>query len=252
MICIIEYMTIKNHIQTLKDPDKRVKVITFFTMLYNFFWAIGKILFGVFMQTYIYCISGAYTLLLGFSKKIFVSNHNVDKEIDIETKSLIIGILLTISGIAFGIYMGGLYIWQHDYDYGLIWSIAIAACSFVELGIAIYNLLKVRKKDDILLFSLRCCNIASSLFAIVLTQVALLSATGTENTYMYNATTGIIASVLVICVGFIVIGKSAFLQKKKASENIQQKTNKKLEENSEKTRENNKFLKKKIKTKKNN
>ncbi len=211
-------MNIKQHIHSLKDSDKRVKVITFITMLYNFFWAIGKILFGVFMRSYLYCISGAYTLLLGFSKKVFVSNHKTTKEINLETKSLIIGILLIISGIAFGIYMGGLYIWQIDFQYNMIWSITIALCSFVELGISIHNLIKVRKKDDILLLSLRCCNIGSSLFAMVMTQVALLSATGTKNTYMYNATTGVIASILVICLGFFVIGKSAFMEKRKQTE----------------------------------
>lgn len=104
-------MNIKQHIHSLKDSDKRVKVITFITMLYNFFWAIGKILFGVFMRSYLYCISGAYTLLLGFSKKVFVSNHKTTKEINLETKSLIIGILLIISGIAFG------FIWA-DFIFG--------------------------------------------------------------------------------------------------------------------------------------
>lgn len=209
------YFMNTNQSSLLKNKDHRTKIITFITMLYNFFWAIVKIFFGIFMSSYLYCISGIYTLLLGFSKKTFISNHKATKEINIETKALIIGILLTVSGLAFGFYMGGIYFWKINFEYSLIWSIAIAFCSFLELGVSIYNLIKVRKKDDILLFSLRCCNIGSSLFAIVMTQVALLSATQTENTYLYNATFGIVASVLVIILGFIVIGKSAYDEKRK-------------------------------------
>lgn len=204
----------KNNLLTRED--KKIRTITFITMLYNFFWAILKIIFGIFMRTYLYSISGIYTLLIGFSKKTFIANHKTTKDINIETKSLIIGILLAISGLAFGVYMGLIYFWKINFEYTLIWSIAIAFCSFLELGIAIYNLIKVRKKDDILLFSLRCCNIGSSLFAIVMTQVALLSATKTENSYISNATFGIIASVLVVILGFIVIGKSIYEEKHKS------------------------------------
>lgn len=200
-------------IDFFRNTEQRVKIITFLTMLYNFFWAIGKIVFGIFMQTYLYCISGIYTLLLAFSKKTFVSNRNSAKNINIETKALLIGILLTISGVAFGIYMGSLYIWQYEYHYGLIWSISIAFCSFVELGIAIRNLVKSKKKNDILLFSLRCCNVGASCFAIVMTQVALLSATNTTNTAFYNATTGMCASVIVVSLGIWAICKSALAQK---------------------------------------
>lgn len=185
----------------------RTKIITYTTMVYNFFWSILKIFFGVFMNSFLYCISGVYTLLFGFIKKIFLSNH-ANKEVNLETKSIIIGVLLTISGFAFGLYMGRLFFVSYEANYGLIWSIAIAGCSFVELGLAIFNLRKARKGDDILLFSLRCCNLSASFFAIVLTQVALLSATKAENTSFSNAITGVVASILVVVLGFVVIGIS--------------------------------------------
>lgn len=189
------------------DKTFRTKIITYTTMVYNFFWSILKIFFGFFMRTYLYCISGIYTLLFGFIKKIFISNHS-NKDVNLELKSLIIGILLTISGVAFGLYMGRLFFYPDEKTYGLVWSIAIAVCSFVELGLAIYNMRKVRKREDILLFSLRCCNLSSSLFAIVLTQVALLSATKAVNSSTSNAITGVIVGILVMLIGLFVIGIS--------------------------------------------
>lgn len=199
-------MKISETIQTLKkDKEKRTRAITFTTMLYNFFWSIGKILFGIFMHSYVYLISGVYTLMIAFVKKIFISNHNTKKSINPASKSIIIGSLLTAIGFVFAIYMGRLFFISRDNEYGLIWSIAIATCSFVELGIAVFNLVNAKKKNDILLFSLRCCNVVSSVFAIVLTQVALLSATGAENISHFNAITGSIAGLISIILGSIVI-----------------------------------------------
>lgn len=211
------YKTFKN------DKETRTKWITYTTMTYNFVWSILKITFGIFMRSFLYCISGAYTLLMGFVKKIFLSNRNTVKNIKIETKSLIMGVLLTICGLAFGLYMGRLFFWPQEFHYGLIWSIAIAVCSFIELGLAIFNVRKARKKEDILLFSLRCCNLSASFFAIVLTQTALLSATATKDVSIYNAITGVIAGLLVVIIGVIVIYKSAILAKKNKTNLEEQK-----------------------------
>lgn len=219
-------MDFKEFLQKLKlDPLRRTKVITFTTMVYNFFWAIGKILFGIFKMTYLYVFSGTYTLLLGFSKKIFITNHSKTTEsINKETKSIVIGVLILIAGVAFAIYTGLFFIFPKEFHYGMIWSIAIAACSFVELGIAIFNLFRARKKKDILLESLRCCNFVSALFAIVITQVAILSFTQTPNSAMYNAITGIIAGVLAIIVGTILIINACNRnkQKLKNEDNLQE------------------------------
>ncbi len=191
------------------DPLAKTKVITFFTMVYNFVWSIAKILVGFFQTSYLYVLSGTYTLLLGFSKKIFISNHSkTAQEINKETKSIIMGVLILISGIAFGSYMALTYVSSQNSQFGLIWAIALAFCSFVELEVAIYNLLHVKKKNDILLASLRCCNFVSALYAIVLTQVAILSVTNPENVVNWNSITALVASVVAIIVGTTVIVKS--------------------------------------------
>lgn len=196
-------MTIKKAIQHFKNPEKRIKILTTTTMIYNFLWAICKIIFGALMSAYLFCISGIYSILIGFAKKTFLSNRN--NSTDKTTKSLIIGILILIAGLSYALYTASLLIWPKESSYGLILSITIAAFSFVELGLAIYNVLKARQKDDILLFSLRNCSLATSCFAIVLTQVALLSATGTAGVSKYNAITGICAGIVAITIGTIII-----------------------------------------------
>lgn len=184
----------------------RTQVITFVTMVYNFFWSIGKILFGIFWHGYIYVLSGGYTLLIGFSKRIFVKHHN--KEFNKETKSIIMGVLILISGCAFAVYTGTFLVWHQINTFGLIWSIFLAACSFVEMGIAIFNLSRVKKKNDIMLSALRCCNFVSAMFAIVITQVAILSATNQNDVSLFNACTGIVVGVAATFIGIYIIAKA--------------------------------------------
>jgi len=221
-------MNFKEFFEKLKlDPLKRTKLITLTTMLYNFFWAIGKILFGVFKNAYVYILSGGYTILIGFSKRIFLKSHN-RKDINKETKSIIMAVLLMFSGLAFALFMGRLFFWPYEHTYGLIWSIGIAVGSFVELGIAIFNLFRVKKKNDILLLSLRSCSFISAVFAIVITQISILSATGTTGVSIYNAISGILAGLIAIGVGIIIIVKASKLKKLK-TQNPQPKTQEEFE-----------------------
>ena len=87
-------------------------------------------------------------------------------------------------------------------SYSLIASITIAAFSFGELGVSIYNIVQARKSKDILLTNLRNCNFASALFAIVLTQTAILSAQGVDAS-LYNVITGSIAGFVVVVIAVI-------------------------------------------------
>lgn len=202
-------MTFKEHLHQLKtDSVSRTRLVTLTTMTYNFLWAVGKILFGIFRLTFFYVLSGAYSILIAFTKKVFISNHRKIDHINKQVKATIMGVLILISGFAFGVYAASFYIWPQQYHFGMIWSIALAACSFVELGIAIFNLSRVKKKKDILLTSLRCCNFVSALFAIVITQIAILSFTQPTHSSIWNANTGILMGVVAIGIGIFVIIRS--------------------------------------------
>lgn len=184
----------------LKEKIKERHIVLIFSAIYSFVWAVCKIVFGVFSKGYFFCVSGASTLLLGFVKRMYLNNYKND---DFETKrakSITIAILIIISSALFGFYMTRLFFFDSMREYGLILSIAIATFSFGELGIAIYNFLKAKKSKDILQQALRGSSLASSSFAITLTQVALLSAMQTPANN-FNALTGLIASAFSVLVG---------------------------------------------------
>ena len=193
--------------EVIKNQELRIKILTMTTMIYNFVWAICKIIFGICMSAYLFCISGIYNILIGFAKKTFLSNRN--RSTETKTKCIVIGILILIAGIVYSLYTASFLIFPKDGNYGLILSIAIASCSFLELGISIYNIIKARRNNDDMLYSLRCCSLVTACFAIVLTQVALLSATNTINVSIFNSISGILAGTIAIIIGINIIIKSS-------------------------------------------
>lgn len=175
-----------------------------FSTLYSYVWAVCKIVFGILTASFSFCISGANTLSFGVIKQIFLKQKD---KLNNKNQALAISILLIISGVLFTAYMSRLFFVESSPKYGLILSIAIAGFAFTELGESIYNFIKAKKSQDILLQNFRAYNLVSSSFAIVLTQIALLSATQTSGN-IYNAITGIVFGGFAIVVGAYMCNKS--------------------------------------------
>lgn len=212
-------MKFKEKILSLKDKAKQKHIVLLISLIYNFVWAVCKIIFGVFSASYFFCISGASTLLFGFIKKVYLKHFNNEDLNEKLGKSITIAILLIISSALFTFYMARLFFINEAKEYGMILSIAIATCSFTELGFALYNFYQAKKTNDTLLQSFRGCSLASSCFALVLTQVALLSACETPSN-TYNGITGVILGSFSILIGvYLLIIALKEKIKNKAKEN---------------------------------
>ena len=74
--------------------------------------------------------------------------------------------------------------------------------------LSIYNFIKAKRTKDILLQSFKGCSLVTSCFAIVITQVALLSATSTPADF-YNGLTGTILGLFAIIIGIYLLIKSS-------------------------------------------
>lgn len=200
-------MGFKKIVTNIKSKIFYSKFILNISMIYNIIWAICKIIFGTFTNGYFFCISGASNLLFGFIKRVYLKNFNSEDETEKRTKSIIILVMLILSSLFFTIFMARLFFINDDKQYGLILSIAIATCSFTELGFSLYNYFKARKSNDILLKAFKTCSLSSSLFAIVLTQIALLSATNTPSN-LNNAITGVLFGAISITFATVTLIKT--------------------------------------------
>lgn len=188
------------------EKAKQQKIVLLISALYNFVWSILKIIYGAFSQAYFFCVSGVSTLLFGFIKRIYLKHYNSIDYAQKQEKSITIATLLIVSSTLFALYMSRMFFSSAVKEYGKILSISIATFSFAELGFSIYNFVKAKKSQDILLQSLKGCSLASSCFAICQTQVALLSATQTSANF-FNGLTGVILGVFSAFIGVYLLIK---------------------------------------------
>lgn len=170
-----------------------------FSMVYNFVWGVIKIILGVYYDWF-FLLSGASTILIGFTKGIFVLSYRKKGKLNLQVQCVTMSVLILLVSTTYMVYSGCLLLAPGHTGKNLIVSIAIAVTSFVELVLSFKNVISSAKSKDVMLLTLRGSNVVTSLFAILQTQVALLSATNVANSSFYNACCGIVMGLL----GFVV------------------------------------------------
>lgn len=111
--------------------------------------------------------------------------------------------ILSLSGLCYVGYSIRLFFGGTASQYGQIMGIAIACYTFVEFGIQIRELLKLRKNHDMESESLRLTSFSTILISFVLTQTALMSFSEPGEHNFSNGLAGVIFGGLVILVGLI-------------------------------------------------
>lgn len=94
---------------------------------------------------------------------------------------------------------------QNTYNYfisGIVYVTAIATYSFVKLGIALYNLRKVRKSDDMSLKAIKNVSFADALISIFALQAMMLKELdSTNSTTIMNPVTGGLVALFIFAMG---------------------------------------------------
>ena len=132
--------------------------------LFNFILGIMKIIIGLMLQYYSYCISAMYNLMTGVAK------FNAKSD---ESKS--IGYFVILSGVLYITYSIYIIRWHRNSSYNIYTGILIAAVIFTEIGMAIYGLVKHR--HDRKRSTEKLLNLCTAIISLALTQHAILSFT---------------------------------------------------------------------------
>lgn len=182
------------------------------SMYKDYIFAAIKIVFGIFVESYILSVGGIYSICVGLAKSAFFEGRHAVKDFDESSEEYKKNEYKYLSKMAFFILVGSLtyvsYISQMFFvppmfSYGEIPAIMIAAVSFTELTLAIINL---KKSKGALHAGLRCVNLTSALTAIVLTQSAILSFAYKADTSFYNALGGMIFGCLCAVIAITMLG----------------------------------------------
>ncbi|MDE6293602.1 MAG: hypothetical protein K2L88_03140, partial [Clostridiales bacterium] len=88
----------------------------------------------------------------------------------------------------------------------IVYVTAIATYSFVKLGIAIYNLRKVRKSDDMSLKAIKNVSFADALISIFALQAMMIKElSGTANPSVMNPVTGGLVALFIFAMGLYML-----------------------------------------------
>ena len=199
----------------IKDKNKRHKIVVVIGTIYGYLWSLIKVIIGIFTGAYFYLLSGLSTFFTGLNRHIYLRSTKKEKD---KIAPLLISSFLVLIGVFYLLYALRLFFIEIEIkEYPIILAIAIAAFSFLELGLSIYEFSINRKSKDMTILSFRTMNLALSLFALVNTQNALLMANGTPN-QKADGLFGVIAGAIAILLGIGLI--VLIVRRKKNRENI--------------------------------
>lgn len=186
-----------NWLKKYKDMtyEERTVFTTTLTTALNSVVAVGKIIFGLFTD-FILCVTGIFSALLLLARLQCILSAKTEK-VSFETRKLWTSLFLLAAGVVYIFYSARTLILDVETEkYSGVMSICVAAFGFWEMGLAIFGLVKTRKKGY-LYQNIRTINFASALTAIMTAQVALLSAYSTGASE-FNAYTGMAIGVITL------------------------------------------------------
>lgn len=191
----------------LSNYGFRTFLTSCFSFIFNLAFVIFQGILAIKSKSYWYASITAYYLLLCFMKgNVFLSKIKDDtkaKQLKTYKSSGIMFILLTIalSGIIVLIYKT-----NRVFEYAGLAIYVVAAYTFFNLSMSIYNLVKSRKQTSYYVQNLKNVNLAHSVFSLFVLQVALFQAFSPEsNTGFANALTGGAVCMLILTIGILMI-----------------------------------------------
>ena len=197
------------------DLQLRTKIALYANVSLNFLFAVFHLVSGiVYHSGWSYSLAGYYSLL---SVMRFFLLRDVKGELDNNVSSQwkryrFCGILLIVMNVALaGIVF--LIVYQNKgFSYHYIYTIGMAAFTFLMTSLAIKNFISYRKHQYPLISAVKYISMASALVSMLSLETALINAFGSEDEEVFRvimtAITGGVICVIVLAIGVYMVIRS--------------------------------------------
>lgn len=204
---------LQNHKFTNKlfeDYGYRTIVFAVFSFVLNVAYISLILVMAIMSKTAWYFTITIYYIVLAFMKgNVFYSKRKYGTEIKQARALRFGGIMFVVITIVFSGVIVLIYKANHYFEYAGILIYAVAAFTFYKLILAIFNIFKARKHNDLYIENIRNINLASALISIIILQVAMFQAfSPSSNLGFANALTGAGVSVIILVIGVLMIVKA--------------------------------------------
>ena len=165
---------------------------------------------GIMSKSYWYISLTVYYLCLSVMKgNVFNSMRKYNTDIKRARAYRYCGIIFILLTIALSGIIVLIYTSNMAFEYAGLMIYAVAAYTFYKLGIAIYNIFKARRYDNLYIQSIRNINLVSALVSILVLQVALFQAFAPEhNQGVANGLTGGAVAIVILALSIFMIYKA--------------------------------------------
>lgn len=182
------------------NSEKRLLGTTAISAGVSLILGIYKIVLSILTNSILIFIYSFYNFGLMIIKASFIKNYKKESE-----KYYLVGFIVIITSICYIFYSIKMLRGELNPNYHEYLAIGIAAVTFWDIGMAIYGIVKARKKKDIKLESLKLTSLTSSLISLNLTQIAIFSFKTVKDAYFYNGVMGIGLALIAMCIGIYMV-----------------------------------------------
>ena len=152
--------------------ERRLIAISTVTTTINSVVAAGKILVGIFSDM-VMCAVGTFNILLMIAKITCIAGERRRKPFG--KRNLFTAVFLFFAGLVYSVYMSASLVLDLPRpEYTMTSSILIAAIAFTEMGVAVYGLIKTKRRGHYYR-NIKIISFVSALIAIMTAQISLLS-----------------------------------------------------------------------------
>ena len=181
--------------------EKRLLATSTFTTGCNTLIAAGKIIVGIFSDL-VMCAVGVFNILLMITKITCIVGAKKNKPFG--KRNAFSAVFLFFAGLVYALYMGASLVFTMPQKTYSMWtSVMMAAIAFAEMGVAIYGLIKTKRRGHYYR-NIKIVSFVSALIAIMTAQVALLSFSEDAMLAANNSYTGIGIGIITMLLALYV------------------------------------------------
>lgn len=194
----------------LEDYGYRTIVFSVLSFILNIAFITLILIMAIMSKTAWYFTITAYYIVLAFMKgNVFYSKRKYRTEAKQARALRFSGIMFVVMTLVFSGVIVLIYKANHYFEYAGLLIYAVAAFTFYKLTLAIFNIFKARKQNDLYIENIRNINFASALISIIILQVAMFQAFAPEHNLGFaNALTGAGVSAIILTLGIFMIVKA--------------------------------------------
>lgn len=192
--------------------EKYKIIMKIITICKDYFIVLEKAIFGIISHSSFMWINALYSGFLGTARAMCVKHikSNYKTQIIVYKK---VGMLLILASIVYTIYNSYALFNESTTNYHLYICLGVATFTFVEFGLSIRELIKVRKINNPITKSLAYISFSSILAPFVLTQAMLTALHPKEENSIGNGVSALIFGCIMLITGISMLYNKRNLKK---------------------------------------